>query len=162
MGDSQRNQHLSNNNSKLSDVVLPLGDERVDTHKDILCSKSEVFVTAFSGKFGEVNGYAIEGHSDAAIRAMIQHIYGFGIAPEVSQLNYTSYEENKTVAAVVVKCELFLDVYLLANEYNIVGLTVNVTEAFIYCLTYLLCVQRFRAAVTVHSGLCHIERDLAL
>ncbi|THW78913.1 hypothetical protein D6D17_10022 [Aureobasidium pullulans] len=69
---------------------------------------------------------------------MIQHIYGFGIAPEVSQLNYTSYEENKTVAAVVVKCELFLDVYLLANEYNIVGLTVNVTEAFIYCLTYLL------------------------
>ncbi|THX34853.1 hypothetical protein D6D10_07457 [Aureobasidium pullulans] len=124
-------------------VVLTFGDERVDAHKDILCSRSEVFVAAFSGKFGEVNEYAIEGHSDAAIRAMTQHIYGFGIAPEVSQPNYTSYEENKTVAAVVAKCELFLDVYLLANEYNIVGLIVDVTEAIIYCLEYLLCVQRY-------------------
>ncbi|TIA37031.1 hypothetical protein D6C78_05017 [Aureobasidium pullulans] len=74
---------------------------------------------------------------------MIQHIYGFGIAPELFQLDYTSYERNKTVAADVAKCEPFLDVYLLDNEYNIVGLTVNVTEAFIYCLTYFLCVQRF-------------------
>ncbi|THX61128.1 hypothetical protein D6D11_02888 [Aureobasidium pullulans] len=52
-------------------------------------------------------------------------------------------DKNKTVAAVVAKCELFLDVYLLANEYNIVGLTVDVTKAIIYCLEYLLCVQRY-------------------
>ncbi|KEQ86507.1 hypothetical protein M438DRAFT_353630 [Aureobasidium pullulans EXF-150] len=122
MDDSQTNQHLSTN-SQLPDVVLTFGDERVDAHKDILRSKSEVFVAAFSGKFGEVNEYAIEGHSDAAIHAMIQHIYGF--------------------AAIVAKCELFLGVYLLANEYDIVGLTVDVTEAIIYCMEYLLCVQRF-------------------
>ena len=112
-------------------------------HKDILCSKSEVFVAAFSGKFGKINEHAIKGHSDAAIHAMIQHVYGFGIAPELSQLNYTTHERDKTVAAVVAKCELFLDVYLLANEYNIVGLTLDVTEAIIYCLEYLLCVQRY-------------------
>ncbi|CAD0052137.1 unnamed protein product [Aureobasidium pullulans] len=120
MDDSRRNRHLYNN-SNLSDVVLTFGDERIHAHKDILRSKSEVFVAAFSGKFGEVNEYAAEGHYDAAIRAMIQHIYGF----------------------VVARCELFLDVYLLANEYNIAGLTVDVTEAIIYCLEYLLCVQRF-------------------
>ncbi|THY34819.1 hypothetical protein D6D01_01858 [Aureobasidium pullulans] len=142
MDDSQRNRHLYNN-SNLSDVVLTFGDERIHAHKDILRSKSEVFVAAFSGKFGEINEYAIEGHSDSAIHAMIQNIYGFGIAPELSQLNYTTYERNKTVAAVVAKCEIFLGVYLLANEYNIVGLTVGVTEAIVYCLEYLLCVQRF-------------------
>lgn len=81
MDDSRRNRHLYNN-SNLSDVVLTFGDERIHAHKDILRSKSEVFVAAFSGKFGEVNEYAVEGHYDAAIRAMIQHIYGFGIAPE--------------------------------------------------------------------------------
>jgi len=64
MDDSRRNRHLYNN-SNLSDVVLIFGDERIHAHKDILRSKSEVFVAAFSGEFGEVNEYAIEDHSDA-------------------------------------------------------------------------------------------------
>ncbi|KAG2163646.1 hypothetical protein JADG_003385 [Aureobasidium aubasidani] len=146
MDDSRRNRHLYNN-SNLSDVVLTFGDERIHAHKDILRSKSEVFVAAFSGKFGEVNEYAAEGHYDAAIRAKIQHIYGF--------------------AAVVAKCELFLDVYLLANEYNIVGLIVDVTEAIIYCLNYLLCVQRFeqpspRALESVISSVISLFEEYVL
>ncbi|THW13929.1 hypothetical protein D6D24_05756 [Aureobasidium pullulans] len=78
---------------------------------------------------------------------MIQHIYGF--------------------AAVVAKCELFPDVYLLANEYNIVGLTVDVTEAIIYCLNYLLCVQRFeqpspRALESVISSVISLFEEYVL
>ncbi|THY89636.1 hypothetical protein D6C85_00036 [Aureobasidium pullulans] len=78
---------------------------------------------------------------------MIQHIYGF--------------------AAVVAKCELFLDVYLLANEYNIVGLIVDVTEAIIYCLNYLLCVQRFeqpspRALESVISSVISLFEEYVL
>ncbi|CAC9894283.1 unnamed protein product [Aureobasidium pullulans] len=144
MDDSRRNRHLYNN-SNLSDVVLTFGDERIHAHKDILRSKSEVFVAVFSGKFGEVNEYAIKGHSDADIHAMIQHIYGF----------------------VVAKCELFLDVYLLANEYNIVGLIVDVTEAIIYCLNYLLCVQIFeqpspRALESVISSVISLFEEYVL
>lgn len=74
---------------------MTFGDERIHAHKDILRSKSEAFVAVFSGKFGEANEYAIEDHSDAAIHAMIQHIYGFGIAPEYYP-NRTTQPTNET------------------------------------------------------------------
>jgi hypothetical protein len=113
--------HLSEsyNDQGTSDITLCFGDNKeVYAHKVILKAVSGVWKQAFNSKLpiSTQSTYDIEGHSDRVVYAMLRHVYGVILDPELH-----SMPDNDRIAYL-------FDVFAIANEYQIPSLGEAVTE----------------------------------
>ncbi|KAI5273682.1 hypothetical protein E4T47_02994 [Aureobasidium subglaciale] len=99
------------NNDLLSDIKICSGDIEIAAHKVILMGASKVFYTAFTSQIPltDPNKYVIEGHSEAVIRMMLDHIYE------------RTFRLDSTVP-MAEQIENLLDVFFIANEYEVLFL----------------------------------------
>ncbi|KAG9996425.1 hypothetical protein KCU78_g17455, partial [Aureobasidium melanogenum] len=132
-------------NEQYSDIIIKFGEHQIRAHKVILAQQSGYFMTAFSSRFQVASNPIIDlGEDDdpEILTEVIMYLYRHGpIHDHLSDFDGLSQ--------CSVSLNRLIDVYLLADKYDIYGLRCKVIWTF-YC-SAVNDLKKLQASATFNS-----------